>query len=114
MVRSAAVRLFWERGFDVRQVWRDVSAYDDDGRFVMEIDLLVLNADAAIAIECKSHCSVEDVSEHLDRLSGFKACFPQYADFRGFGAMASMIMPEETAHYAYQGCMYYPKAGTRF
>jgi hypothetical protein len=102
MVRPAAVRLLRERGLNVRQVMRNLTAHDDQGQFVMEIDLMAVNSDTAVAIECKSHGSVEDVKEHLERLDQFKDCFPQYAGYHLYGAIAAMVLPEETARYAYR------------
>lgn len=106
MVRPAVVRLFRDRGFDLRQVLRDVTAYDEHGRFVMEVDLLAMNTVTAVAVECKSRCSVEDITEHLDRLAGFKSCFPRYADAQLFGAVAAMVMPDHVARYAYRKGLY--------
>ncbi len=106
MVRPAVVRLFRERGFDVRQVLREITAYDDQGQFVMEVDLLAVNTNTAFAVECKSRCSADDVSEHLDRLSNFKSCFPRYRDVQLFGAIAAMVMPDAVARYAYRKGLY--------
>jgi hypothetical protein len=102
MVKPAAVRLFHEWGLDVRQVFRNVTRYDDQGHFLMEVDLLVVDSDTAVAIECKSNCSVDDVAEHLDRLARFKENFPQYSPFHLYGAVAAMVMPDEVARFAYR------------
>jgi hypothetical protein len=106
MVKPAAVRLFHERGLDVRQVFQNVTRYDDQGRYVMEIDLLVVNTDTAVAIECKSNCSVDDIDEHLARLSKIKEFFPQYSGFHLLGAVAAMVMPDDVARYAYRKGLY--------
>jgi len=106
MVRPAVVRLFRERGFDLRQVFRDVTAYDAQGRYVMQVDLLAVDTLTALVVECKSRCSVADVSEHLDRLAGFKSCFPRYGDVQLFGVMAAMVMPDDVARYAYRKGLY--------
>jgi hypothetical protein len=106
MVKPAAVRLFMERGLEVRQVFQNVARYDDHGQFLMEIDLLVVDTDTAVAIECKSKCSVDDVAEHLDRLSRFKEYFPQYAAFHLYGAVAAMVIPDEVARFAYRKGLY--------
>jgi hypothetical protein len=102
MVRPGVVRLFRGRGLPVHQVMPNVTAYDDDGRYLMEIDLLVINASTIIAVECKSRCSVDDVDEHLERLERFKACFPPYQAYTLMGAMAAMVMPDDVARYAYR------------
>jgi hypothetical protein len=106
MVRPAVVRLFKSRDLPVHQVMPNVVAYDDDGRFVMEIDLLVINATTAIAVECKSKLTVEDVTEHLERLDQFKACFPQYRDYSLLGAVAGMVLPDEVGRHAYRRGLY--------
>lgn len=102
MVKPAAVKLFQARGLDVHQVAKHLVAYNDDGQFVSEIDLLVVNQDTAIAIECKSKLSLDDVKEHLDRLAQFKQDFPQYAPYRLLGAVAAIVIPDEVGRYAYQ------------
>ncbi|MEZ0328681.1 MAG: DUF3782 domain-containing protein [Dissulfuribacterales bacterium] len=102
MVKPAAVRLFQARGIPVHRVIREVTAYDDDGNFVFEIDLLVINNDAAVAVECKSHAGIEDIKEHMERLAIFKRYYPEYAKFKLYGAIAAMVMPDEVARFAYR------------
>lgn len=101
MVRPAVVELFRERGLPVHQVISNLRAYDDNRQFIMEIDLLVVNTDTAIAVECKSHLLQADVDEHLDRLARFKECFPQFAPQILLGAVAAMVLPDEIGRYAY-------------
>jgi len=102
MVRPAVVRLFQQRQLPVHQVTANMAAYDDNRRFRMEIDLLVINSDTAIAVECKSRLSQDDVDEHLKRLALFKDCFPQYGQFIILGAVAAMVMSDEVSRYAYR------------
>ncbi|MFN3884483.1 MAG: DUF3782 domain-containing protein, partial [Rhodocyclaceae bacterium] len=54
MVQPAVVRLFQERHIPVHRVYPNATARDDAGRVVMEIDLLVIDGEHAIAVECKS------------------------------------------------------------
>ena len=102
MVRPAVVRLLRERGLPVHQVAPNLSAYDDNGQVIAEVDLLALNAQVAVAVECKSHLSVDDVNEHLERLAQFKGCFPQYRDYQLLGAVAGMVVPDQVGRYAYR------------
>lgn len=106
MVRPAVVRLFKSRDLPVHQVMPNIVAYDDNGRFIMEIDLLVINATTAIAVECKSKLTVEDVTEHLERLEGFKDCFPQYRDYTLLGAVAGIVLPDDVGRHAYRRGLY--------
>ncbi len=99
-VRPSAVRLFRERGIDVHEVHQKIDAQrGNDG---IEVDLLVVNDTDVIAIECKSNLSVDDVKDHLERLSKIKRMLPTYADKRIMGAVAAMVIPDAVALYAYR------------
>ncbi len=100
MVRPAVVRLFRQRGIEVHQVMRNIEAFDDEN--AIEIDLLVINQQQAIAVECKSRLSIEDVDEHLARLDKFKPLFKYYQNIVLMGAVAGMVVPDDVAKYAYR------------
>jgi len=102
MVRPAVVRLLRARGLPVHQVAPNLSAYDDNGQVIAEVDLLALNAQVAVAVECKSQLSIDDVNEHLQRLAQFKDCFPQYRDYQLLGAVAGMVVPDQVGRFAYR------------
>ena len=100
MVRPAVVRLFQQRGIAVHQVYRGVYAERDGD--AMEIDLLVVNNLDAVLVEVKSELKADDVKDHVSRLGRFKKLCPQYAGFRVMGAVAAMVVPEDTARFAYR------------
>jgi len=100
MVRPAVVRLFQQRGIAVHQVFR--GAYAERDGDAMEIDLLVVNNVDVVLVEVKSELKVDDVKEHTQRLERFKKLFPQYANFHVMGAVAGMVVAEETARFAYR------------
>ena len=100
MVRPAVVRLFQQRGIAVHQVFR--GAYAERDGDAMEIDLLVVNNVDVVLVEVKSELKVDDVKEHTQRLERFKKLFPQYANFHVMGAVAGMVVTEETARFAYR------------
>ncbi len=102
MVKPAVVRLLRERQLPVHQVLSNLLAFDDEGCPLMEIDLLVVNSEVAVAVECKSYLGVDDVREHLERLARFKDCFGQYAGCRLLGAVAAMVLPDDVGRYAYR------------
>jgi len=100
MVYPAAVRLFQERGIDIHEVQRSVSAKrNGEG---IEIDLLVVNEVDVIAIECKSNLSIDDVNEHLQRLEKLKRVLPAYLNKNVMGAVTGMVIPENIGQYAYK------------
>ena len=104
MVRPAAVRLFRERGIEVHEVYQNVSVTrDNEG---IEIDLLVVNDNNVIAIECKSTLGIDDINDHLQRLEKLKRLLPAYANKRLMGAVTAMIIPGNVANYAYRNGLY--------
>ena len=99
-VRPAAVRLFRERGIEVKEISSDVSL--QTGQDGIEIDILVVNTTQVIAIEVKSKLSQDQVDEHLERLAKFKRLLPRYQPFQLLGAVAAMVIPADVARYAYR------------
>ena len=103
-VRPSAVRLFRERGIDVYEVHQNISVKrHGEG---LEIDLLVVNNNDAVVIECKSHLSVDDVNDHLTRLEKVKRLMPHYSGYQILGAVAGMVIPNNVAHYAIRKGLY--------
>jgi hypothetical protein len=97
-VRPGLVRLFRERGIDVRRTMRDVSG--DKNGVALQIDLLVVNDTDAVAVEVKSKLTDRDVDDHLERLGRFKILFPEFASKRLLGAVAAMVIPDDATRYA--------------
>lgn len=102
MVKPGLVRLFQERGLKVHRTMQNLTCKDDAGQLIAQVDLLVVDSDTAIAVECKSHLSVDDVNEHLERMDLFKTCWPEYAGYKLLGAVAAMVLPEGAGRYAYR------------
>lgn len=106
MVRPAAVRLFQERGLPVHQVLPNMEGTSRDDTVEIEIDLVVVNTQVLIAVECKSHLTQEAVDEHLERLAVFKRCFPQFEGYTVLGAVAGMVMSKEVGRYAHKNGLF--------
>ncbi|CAK0773227.1 DUF3782 domain-containing protein [Gammaproteobacteria bacterium] len=103
-VRPSAVRLFRERSIEVHEVHQNIEAQrGDEG---IEVDLLVVNDTDAVAIECKSNLTLDDVKSHVKRLAKLKRLLPTYADKHLLGAVAAMVIPENVAKYAYRQGLY--------
>ncbi|MFP4495075.1 MAG: DUF3782 domain-containing protein [Halochromatium sp.] len=106
MVRPGVVRLLRERELPVHQVVPNMIAYDDRGQVIAEVDLLAVNREVAVAVECKSHLGVDDVNEHLGLLAIFKQCFPPFGGYQLLGAVAGMVVPEQVGRYAYRNGLF--------
>jgi len=103
-VRPSAVRLFRERGIDIHEVQQSITAKRDGEQ--LEIDLLVVNNENVVVIECKSNLSVEDVNDHLERLEKVKRLLPRYNNCKVLGAVAGMVIPDNVATYAIKKGLY--------
>ncbi|MEY3219625.1 MAG: hypothetical protein RIT27_982 [Pseudomonadota bacterium] len=102
LIKPAVVRLFQTRGIPLHKVHSDVSVNNPQLNLATQIDLLVVNGDVCALIEVKSKLSIDDVNEHVERMEKFKPLFPEYADKKAFGAVASMVIAENVAKYAYK------------
>jgi Holliday junction resolvase-like predicted endonuclease len=98
MVEPALVDLFRARGLDVSEVYRRVTSRRGGER--IEIDLLVVDGDTAVAVECKSRLTKEEVERHVERMNKFKRLLPKYADMRIHGAVAGMVVDEDAVEAA--------------
>jgi hypothetical protein len=103
-VRPSAVRLFRECGIDIHEVQQSITAERDGEQ--LEIDLLVVNNENVVVIECKSNLSVEDVNDHLERLEKVKRLLPRYNNCKVLGAVAGMVIPDNVATYAIKKGLY--------
>ncbi|MBF0161879.1 MAG: DUF3782 domain-containing protein [Magnetococcales bacterium] len=105
LVAPACKTLFAERGIPVHMVSRRVSATLPDGRN-MEVDLLVDNTDSVVLVEVKSKLTVDDVRDHLEKMSNFKAFIPLYANKKAVGAVAAMVIEENVCRFAINGGLF--------
>ncbi|WP_040851947.1 hypothetical protein [Thiorhodospira sibirica] len=97
-VAPAVVRLFRAQGIEVHEVYPGVSAKRNGE--ALEIDLLVVNDGALVAVECKSKLSTEHIDAHLIRLEKLKRVLPLYKDHQVMGAVAGMVIPTSVADEA--------------
>ena len=100
LVEPAVVRLFQERGIDVKEKHPRVSVTRQD--IAMEIDLLAVDTTDVVLVECKSKLSKDDVDEFIGKLQKFKIAFPAYKNYQAYGAVAGIEINQGIDRYAYQ------------
>ena len=100
LVAPGAVRMFNEKGIEVHQTYQRIDAQKNGD--TMEIDVLVVNDEYAIAISVKSTLSVDDVDSHIECLTNFREFFPYLADKKLLGAVAGIVIDEGAGKYAYR------------
>jgi hypothetical protein len=101
LVRPAVVRMFRDRGILITRTMERVRSPLASST-PMEIDTLGVNGMKMVAVECKSRLSKDDVDEMIDRLTKFKAAFPEYAQYNLYGAVAGIEINEGVDIYAYR------------
>ncbi len=100
LVQPGVLRLFQERGHDVRRLHQR-STVQMNGS-TMEIDIILEDQTEVIPVEVKTTLSVEDVNDFLDDLAVFTDFFPLYRAMRVYGAVAGLNIPADVARYAYR------------
>ncbi|NJN82565.1 MAG: DUF3782 domain-containing protein [Caldilineaceae bacterium] len=100
LVQPGVLNLFQKRNHDVRRLHQRSKAQVNGS--TMEIDLILENGDEAIPVEVKTTLTVEVVDEFLEDLTEFTRFFPVYTDYRIYGAVAGLDVPQDVGRYAYR------------
>ena len=100
LVEPAVLRLFQEKGIDVKEVYP--RARTKRQGTAMEIDILAVDDTELVLVECKSRLSKDDVDDFIEKLARFKESFPHYQNYQAYGAVAGIEINEGIDRYAYQ------------
>jgi hypothetical protein len=100
LVEPAVLRLFQERGIDIQTTYRRAKSARPQAP--MEIDILALDGDVAVAIEVKSRLAQQDVDDFCEKLQKFKQAFPEHDQYQVYGAVAAIEFVQEVDRYAYR------------
>lgn len=68
----------------------------------MEIDILAVDGDVAVAIEVKSHLAQQDVDDFGEKLQKFKLAFPEQSQHQVYGAVAAIEFVQDVDRYPYR------------
>ena len=100
LVEPAVVRLFQEKGIDVKEIYPRARVKRQG--IAMEIDILAVDETDVVLVECKSRLSQDDVDEFIGKLTRFKLAFPHYKNYQAYGAVAGIEINEGIDRYAYK------------
>jgi hypothetical protein len=100
LVEPAVLRLFQERGIDIQTTYRRAKSTRPQAS--MEIDILAVDGDVAVAIEVKSRLAQQDVDDFCEKLQKFKQAFPEHSSHQVYGAVAAIEFVQEVDRYAYR------------
>jgi len=98
LVAPAALRMFAERGISLDEISQRTRRSRNGEN--MEVDVLAFNSEYAVVIEVKSTLTMDDVRRHLERLDDFKRFFIQHAGRKVVGAVAGIVIKENTEKFA--------------
>jgi hypothetical protein len=92
---------FFDLGLDFQKTVRRVSVRDNKNDIFFEVDAMLENGDTAMLVEIKTELTVDRIKKHIVRMEKMR----KYSDLRGdkrvfLGAVAGVIMDEETRTYA--------------
>ena len=100
LVEPGIVRLFQARGIAVKETHPRIKA--KRSTVAMEIDILAVDDNVAVAVEVKSRLSITDVDEFREKLGKFKQAFPAYKNYNIHGAVAGIEIDFGVDRYAYR------------
>jgi hypothetical protein len=100
LTQPGILRLFQSRGHQVCRLHQRSKAQRNGD--TIEIDLILEDQTEVIAVEVKTALTVEGINEFLSDLVQFTAFFPLYANYRIYGAVAGLDVPDDIARYAYR------------
>jgi len=98
LIEGDLIRLLRERGIDVNEAYTRVKKNFNSSMY--EIDLLAANGKEVVAVEVKTSLKIKKVNHYLSKLKIFKEVFPQYKDYKLYGALAFIREDEQSALYA--------------
>ena len=81
--------------------------FHENGRVVAEADYLLENGDYVMVVEVKTESKIEDVNDHMQRISAIRSYFDAHGDSRTLvGAVACVMLPENVKNYAQKQGLY--------
>lgn len=101
LVRPGLLKLFQNWGIEELNESHQRIEVKRDGR-QMEVDVLLKNGTVVIPVEVKTTLKVEDVREFLEKMQDFLFFFPEYTNYRVYGALAGVNIEEHADRYAYR------------
>jgi hypothetical protein len=92
---------FNKLGYVFGKVAPNVRYSDSRGRIIAEVDLLLENGDAVLAVEVKTNLTDSDVRDHVERMGKLRRYADEHGDKRKLlGAMAGAIAADGVKAFA--------------
>ena len=98
LLNGCLVEMIQEWIPSINQIMKNIEC-ELNGRHC-EIDIIAANNDSLVATEVKSNLSVTDVKDFLERLKSFTMFFPQFKDYKIYGAIAYLKTSQNAEKFA--------------
>ena len=98
LVSGSLVKMLQEWIPSINQIMKNIECQRNG--YDCEIDILAVNNDALVAVEVKSTLSVKDVNDFLEKLKKFTMFFPQFKNYKIYGAVAYLKTTQSAEKFA--------------
>ena len=98
LVSGRLVELIQEWIPSINQMMKNIECKRNDRH--CEIDIIAVNNNSLVATKVKSTLSVADVKEFLEKLKNFTMFFPQFKDYKIYGAVAYLKTTQNAEKFA--------------
>jgi hypothetical protein len=89
-------------GFVFEKSSPNVLIGSEEHQIYAEVDMLLENGDAALAVEVKTQANIADVRDHVERMEKLRRYFDLHRDGRKlYGAVAAAIIPGNVREFAF-------------
>jgi hypothetical protein len=107
LVAPGIMEKFRELNYKFVKVGKNIEIHDSSGKCIVEVDLLLENGDAVMAVEVKSKPDIEDVKAHVERMEILRRHADAVNDKRKYhGAIAAAVMSSPVREYAHKTGFY--------
>ena len=107
LIEPACIKLFQNRGIEISQTLPNAKARQG-GRH-MECDVLLVNNTEIVVIEVKTTFQAKYVKQFIQQLKEFKTFFPQYSNYKVYGAIAAIKFNKDVDNHAYRNGLFVMK-----
>ena len=98
LVSGSLVKMLQEWIPSVNQIMKNIECHRNG--LDCEIDIIAVNNDALVAVEVKSTLNIKDVNNFLEKLQSFIMFFPQYKNYKVYGAVAYLKVTQSADKFA--------------
>ena len=98
LVSGSLVKMLQEWIPSINQIMKNIECHRNG--LDCEIDIIAVNNDALVAVEVKSTLNTKDVNSFLEKLQNFIMFFPQFKNYKVYGAVAYLKVTQSADKFA--------------